>query len=176
MVSCLEYRGPKIGHLLYLAPIEGLDLPKSSCNHWFWIGAHVWMMRNFQATVFSTTFWTLKFISIHMYGFTFFLSIEFTTAVSSYQTRNGFWYIHKPTDLVVHLGQWKLMQNTNAFWRLMYQNNHRNRVKGQPGLKVSLICVMYSISVLTVVQHNSDSIQSMYNRDGKSGSVVFWYR
>jgi len=38
-----------------------------------------------------------------------------------------------------------------------------------------LICVMYSISVLTVVQHNSDSIQSMYNRDGKSGSVVFWY-
>ena len=60
------------------------------------------MMNNFQATV----FWTLNFISSRMYGFSYiFLSIEFTTAVSSYQTRNGIWYIHRPSDLVVHLSQ-----------------------------------------------------------------------
>ena len=45
---------------------------------------------------------SFKFISSHMYGFSYiFLSIEFTTSVSSYQTRNEFWHIHKPSDLVV---------------------------------------------------------------------------
>ena len=53
--------------------------------------------------------------------------------------------VHNPSLLAVHLGQWKMIQNT--FGRQLYQNNHYKVCQLWKNMLGQAVCTLYSVQV-----------------------------